>query len=269
MSYWVCFVAANQHQGSLSSNYDSTLAGSQYKAEGSHQYGEGYTSDGIPPALNLSGLVDSAPAEATADSTVSNNHSSLQEAVPASTDHGIADNTIAGTDSPVSPSKSENRGFFSRILGGFLPGTSETPASTTPQEPPPYLTSAPSLSWGKPTDTADIEVVKDHGLEKAEETGLDPATATKLAGLDSAAAYNKDEPAVAAAEVLAESKADARQNTVSASDVGQAGARSPGSCLSLQFPPARPECAAVVLLIHYMGKQGPIHQSCCIRAVLH
>ena len=77
-------------------------------------------------------------------------------------------------------------------------------------------------------------MVKEQGLDKADETGLDPATATKLAGLDSAAAYNKDEPAVAAAEVLAETKADARQDTIAASDVGQTGSRSPGSCLVSQ-----------------------------------
>lgn len=103
---------------------------------------------------------------------------------------------------------------------------SETGNTSTTQAR--YLQTAPSATWGKPTETANIDTVKEQGLEKAAETGLDPATATKLAGLDSAAAYNKHEPAVAAAEVLEENKADARQDTAAAGGLTQREPHSPG-----------------------------------------
>lgn len=171
----------------------------------------------------------------TYSSTSEQPPSSLKESLPASTDHGIADTSNAAghepavPSSPVSPSKSENRGFFSRVLDNFRPGApSETGSETSSAAAARYLQQAPSMSWGKPTDTADIDVVKEQGIHKADATGLDPATATKLAGLDSAAAYNKHEPAVAAAEVLEETKADSRQDTLSAAGAGQTAPHSPG-----------------------------------------
>lgn len=212
VTYYLVLVAAHNEQRS----------GIGHQANTGSQYGEGYTSDGIPPPLNIPGEYSSA-GHVPYSSETRQQSSSLQEVVPTSTDRGIADTSntaeheTAAASSPVSPSKSENRGFFSRVLGSFMPGaSSEAESESQNSSTARYLHQAPSASWGKPTDTADIDVVKEQGHERAEETGLDSATATKLAGLDSAAAYNKHEPAIAAAEVLDENKADSRQNTVAA-----------------------------------------------------
>jgi len=160
---------------------------------------------------------------------------SLKAVVPSTTDQGISETptetegnssyqseTTAQPITPSSPSKSTS--FFGRILGGLLPSTTPSTAETTAASNVSAL--PPSASWGREP----FEQVRQAGTVRADETGLDEPTATKQAGLGASSggsAYQRSSPttAVAAAESLADTKADAQHDTAAAS---QYTPRSPG-----------------------------------------
>lgn len=219
---------------------------------GSSTYPAGYSADGIPPEISPAILTDKVTSTervaivehqplttASVDSDVQQDSAiqhptSLRAVVPSRTDHGIADASVEDNSTsqsenqpqpstPSSPSKSPS--FFSRILGGFMPGS--TPAASETSEQGRYLNQAPSASWGTSKESQPFEEVRQAGTVRANETGLDEPTATKQAGLEggSGGSGYDQSTAVAAAESLADTKAGAQYETAAA---GQYAPQSPG-----------------------------------------
>ena len=234
--------------------------GESAKSElGSHSYPASYSAGGIPPEIppvlitdkitsgeqTAAALPDSANNKGTLNTeglqfqqdSASHQPTALRAAVPSTTDHGIAeaDNSSSHqTESPqpAAPSSPlKTTSFLSRLLGGFMPSSASPAESMAERTGPSHVSDdPPSASWGRSTETEPVEQVRYAGTVKADDSGLDEPTATKQAGLEAANAgrpYESTLPntAVAAAESLADTKADARHDTAAAS---QQAPRSPG-----------------------------------------
>ena len=241
---------------------------------GSSTYPPGYSADGIPPEISPALLTDtvtstervaivehqpltteSVDSDVQQDSAIQH-PTSLRAVVPSRTDHGIAEtSTVVYSNylsenqpqpsTPSSPSKSPS--FFSRILGGFMPGS--TPAAETAEQGR-YLAQAPSASWGTSTESQPLEEVRHAGTVRANETGLDDPTATKQAGLEAGRGYEQSSPntAVAAAESLADTKAGAQYDTAAA---GQYAPQSPGDNPTLVH--AAPQARVLQAMCQQLG----------------
>ena len=203
--------------------------------------------------------------------------SALKDAVPTATDKGFAEPPAISTNldrnasqsgtvpTPTSPSKSPS--FLSRVFHTFLGSPAETTETTAPRG---YSNEAPSAAWGRPNEPRPVEHIREAGLGRAAEAGLDEPTATKQVGLDAPfndGAYQQSVPstAVAAAESLVDDKAKAHHDTAVAG--GQHAPHSPGAicnCLkgSCRFTPTcsilcttmahhqRPFCCSQQCLAH-------------------
>lgn len=181
-----------------------------------------------------SSLTTSSESGAHAGSIAQSSQSSQQpsvltDVVPTATDKGFAEPPAISTSvdrntshsgtmpAPSSPNKSPS--FLSRVFNTFLGSTAEPAQTTAPRG---YSNEAPSASWGRPTEPQPVEDIREAGIVRAADSGLDEPTATKQAGLDAPSndgAYWQSTPntAVAAAESLMDNKAGAQHDTAVAS----------------------------------------------------
>lgn len=165
----------------------------------------------------------------TQSSQSSQQPSALADAVPTATDKGIAEppaistsvdrNTSQSGTTPAPSSPSKSTSFLSRVFNTFLGSTAEPAQTTAPRG---YSNEAPSASWGRPTEPQPVVDIREAGIARAADSGLDQPTATKQAGLDAPSndgAYRQSMPntAVAAAESLVDNKAGAQHDTAMAS----------------------------------------------------